>query len=69
MRIDSVLMLCGPQITDFIECVGGLGNLLVMRKPVFQPRRHSRQPHPDAEGMPAAQGVQAARGGAERGGV
>jgi hypothetical protein len=31
MRIDSVLMLCGTQISDFIECVGGLGNLLVMR--------------------------------------
>jgi hypothetical protein len=41
LRIDSVLMVCGTpnqcyrQIMDFIECTGGLGNLLVVAQAGF----------------------------------
>jgi len=60
---------CYRLITDFIEYAGGLGNLLVMGQAGFLSHADTVD-SPAGEGdHAAAQGVQAARGGAERGSV
>ena len=75
--IDAGILFCGTpdqvydQIVDFTEYCGGMGNLLMMGHAGFlTPRGHGEQSRAVREGGDAAaEGLQAAGAGSDRGGV